>query len=690
MSTKLPTYPKELSWLSFNERVLQEAADESVPIIERIRFLGIFSSNMDEFYRVRVANIKRQVFLDTERGDAGKSAKLLSQISDKVYRLNQSFSAIYEQVVKRLSRYSINLVSHEQLAPSHVTWLERYFKTKVQRYIIPIWVDECTTLSPLLEDNIPFLMVALHHQGHCQYAVLEVPTDHRPRFVQLPTLSTKRVKNIILLDDIITLNLHHVFSGLVQFDKIEAYSFKMTRDAKFDLKDEIEQSLIEKMSDGIKERLQAEPVRCVYDQDMPQDMLQILRITLKLSHNDSLLPAGRYRNFKDFIGFPNVGRPYLEHKKMPALSSHDFDRFDNAFDAIKQKDILLYYPFHKFAYFTEMVRQAAFDPSVLSIRINIYRVASKSRIINSLIDAVKNGKKVTVIVELRARFDEENNINWAKIMTDAGIRVVFGLTSLKVHSKLCLIKRMEQGEVVSYAHIGTGNFNEKTAKIYTDFSLFTCHKEMCEEVGHVFEFVEHSYKRFDFKHLMVSPITNRQRICELIDFEISEAHAGKKAAMLIKVNNLVDDQLQEKLYEASQAGVKIRMVIRGMCALVPGLPGISDNITIISVIDRYLEHPRVMYFQHGGKRKVFLSSADWMTRNLDERVEVACPVYAQQHKKTLIDLLELQFRDTTKSRIIDQEQTNAYVLRGRRKKIRSQEATYELLAQKEKLARQEK
>lgn len=690
MSIAYPSYPKELSWLSFNERVLQEAADETVPIIERIRFLGIFSSNMDEFYRVRVANIKRQVFLDSERGQSDQHAELLSQISDKVYQLNINFNDIYDQVVKRLSRYNINLIDTDQLVPSHINWLEKYFQTKVQRYVIPIWVDEKTTLAPLLEDNIPFLMVALHNGDDRQYAVLEVPTEHRPRFVQLPTIKTKRVKNIIMLDDIITLNLHRVFRGLVTFDKVEAYSFKMTRDAKFDLKDEIEQSLIEKMSDGIKERLQAAPVRCVYDQQMPAEMLRVLRKTLKLSHYDNLLPAGRYRNFKDFIGFPNVGRPYLEHKKLPALANADFDRYDSTFDAIRKQDILLYYPFHKFSYFTEMVRQAAFDPSVLSIRINIYRVASKSRIINSLIDAVKNGKKVTVIVELRARFDEENNIHWAKIMTDAGIRVVFGLTSLKVHSKLCLIKRMEQGEVVSYSHIGTGNFNENTAKIYTDFSLFTRNQDIGQEVANVFDFVEYSYKRFDFKHLMVSPITNRDKICELIDFEINEAKAGRKASMLIKVNNLVDEPLQQRLYEASQAGVKIRLIIRGMCSLVPGVKGLSENIQIISIIDRFLEHPRVMFFHHGGKRLVYISSADWMTRNLDERVEVACPIYSPQHKKTLVDLLELQFRDTTKSRIIDEQQTNQYVIRGRRKKIRSQEATYEYIEQREKAARQTK
>ncbi len=687
MPENLPFYPKELSWLSFNERVLQEAADETVPIIERIRFLGIFSSNMDEFYRVRVANIKRQVFLDVERPSSTQHAELLSQISDKVYRLNQSFNEIYSQVVKRLSRYNINLIDTADLVQSHITWLEKYFQNKVQRYVIPIWVDEKTSLAPLLEDNIPFLMVALHHGDKSQYAVLEVPTEHRPRFVQLPTIKTKRVKNIIMLDDIITLNLHRVFRELVEFDRVEAFSFKMTRDAKFDLKDEIEQSLIEKMSDGIKERLQAAPVRCVYDQNMPAEMLRVLRKTLKLSHYDNLLPAGRYRNFKDFIGFPNVGRPYLENKKLPALASSDFDRFENVFDAIKKQDILLYYPYHKFSYFTEMVRQAAFDPSVLSIRINIYRVASKSRIINSLIDAVKNGKKVTVIVELRARFDEENNIHWAKIMTDAGIRVVFGLTSLKVHSKLCLIKRIENDEVVSYSHIGTGNFNENTAKIYTDFSLFTRHQEICQEVGHVFEFVERSYKRFNFKHLMVSPITNRERINELIDYEIQEAQAGRKASMLVKVNNLVDDELQEKLYKASQAGVKIRLIIRGMCSLVPGIAGLSDNIQIISVIDRFLEHPRVMFFHHGGKRSVFISSADWMTRNLDERVEVGCPIYSPHHKKTLVDLLELQFKDTLKARIIDEQQTNQYVVRGRRKKIRSQEATYEYIEHREKLAR---
>lgn len=679
MPKKYPFYPKELSWLAFNERVLQEAADETVPIVERMRFLGIYSNNLDEFYRVRVANVKRLLLIDKEHGQEEQRQELMKGIQEKTRELSNKFDLIYKDLVQKLARYHIHIAETDSLSDFHLQWLKRYFHNKVQRYLIPIWVDEQASITSRLEDNIHYLLVVLRKGEQSQYAMLEVPTDHRPRFVQLPTEKSKRIKKIILLDDIINLHLNKVFNDFVAFDSIEAYSFKMTRDAEYDLKDEIDQSLMEQMSDGIKERLQAEPVRCVYDNAMPRDMVILLRKVLNMSNYDSLISGGRYRNFKDFIGFPNVGRPYLENKKLPALRHNKFDQYPNAFEAISAKDILLYYPYHKFSYFTEMVRQAAFDPSVLSIRLNIYRVAKKSRIINSLIDAVRNGKKVTVVVELRARFDEQANIEWAKTMTDAGIRVVFGLPSLKVHSKLCLIKRKEQDKVVSYAHIGTGNFNESTAKIYTDFSLFTRDQQICDEVANVFEFVEHSYKRFNFRHLMVSPINTRKNIYKLIDGEIANAKRGETAEMLIKVNNLVDNGLIERLYKASQAGVKIRMLIRGMCTLIPGVEGLSENISIISVVDRFLEHPRVMVFHHGGDKQVYISSADWMTRNLDERVEVGCPIYDSKLKKNIIDLLELQFKDTTKARIIDQQQSNAYVKRGRRKKIRSQEAIYETL-----------
>lgn len=512
-----------------------------------------------------------------------------------------------------------------------------------------------------------------------QYALVEVPTDDLPRFFQLPPEGTRRKKQIIILDNVIRFCLDEIFKGFFDYDEIAAYAVKLTRDAEYDLSDQLDLSLVDKMSDGLKQRLTAMPVRFVYEREMPAAMISFLKLKLQISSYDAIMPGGRYHNFKDFIGFPNVGRDYLENPKLPALDCRDFDGFVNAFDAITKQDILLYYPYHKFHHFTELVRQAAFDPAVSAIRINIYRVAKKSRIIHSLIDAANNGKKVTVVVELRARFDEAANIDWANILTDAGVKVVFGVPSLKIHSKLCLITRHENGEAVRYAHIGTGNFNEKTAKIYTDFSLLTRNPDITAEVEGVFEYIEYPYKRYKFNHLLVSPINSRRQLYRLIDNELSNAKAGQPSGIILKINNLVDKDLINRLYAAGQAGVPIQMIIRGMCALRPGVPGLSDNIKVISIIDRFLEHPRVMVFHNKGNPQLYISSADWMSRNIDGRIEVGTPIYDERLKQRIMDILELQLSDTCKARVIDADQQNEYVKRGNRRKIRSQVAIYDYL-----------
>jgi polyphosphate kinase len=512
-----------------------------------------------------------------------------------------------------------------------------------------------------------------------QYALVEVPTDDLPRFVQLPSEGTRRKKQIIILDNIIRFCLDDLFKGFFDYDEIAAYAVKLTRDAEYDLSDQLDLSLVDKMSDGLKQRLTAMPVRFVYEREMPAAMISFLKLKLQISSYDAIMSGGRYHNFKDFIGFPNVGRDYLENPKLPALDCRDFDGFVNAFDAITKQDILLYYPYHKFHHFTELVRQAAFDPAVSAIRINIYRVAKKSRIIHSLVDAANNGKKVTVVVELRARFDEAANIDWANVLTDAGVKVVFGVPSLKIHSKLCLITRLEQGEAVRYAHIGTGNFNEKTAKTYTDFSLLTRNPDITAEVEGVFEYIEYPYRRYKFNHLLVSPINCRRQLYRLIDNELTNAKAGLPSGITLKINNLVDRDLINRLYAAGQAGVPIQMIIRGMCALRPGVPGLSENIRVISIIDRFLEHPRVMVFHNKGNVQLYISSADWMSRNIDGRIEVGTPIYDDRLKQRILDILELQLSDTTKARVIDAEQQNLYVNRGNRRKIRSQVATYDYL-----------
>ena len=680
MSTDKQYEEKELSWLSFNERVLQEAMDKTVPLIERVRFLGIFSSNQDEFFKVRVSDVKRRILINEVHGGDDEAKVLLRAIQQKVMTLGEAFDNTYKELLIALVRHNIFLVNENQLSDAIQKWLRVFFKEKVLRHIIPILLNKEVNPVKFLKDEYTYLAVEMKKNGQViQYALVEVPTDDLPRFFQLPPEGTRRKKQIIILDNVIRFCLDEIFKGFFDYDEIAAYAVKLTRDAEYDLSDQLDLSLVDKMSDGLKQRLTAMPVRFVYEREMPAAMISFLKLKLQISSYDAIMPGGRYHNFKDFIGFPNVGRDYLENPKLPALDCRDFDGFVNAFDAITKQDILLYYPYHKFHHFTELVRQAAFDPAVSAIRINIYRVAKKSRIIHSLIDAANNGKKVTVVVELRARFDEAANIDWANILTDAGVKVVFGVPSLKIHSKLCLITRHENGEAVRYAHIGTGNFNEKTAKIYTDFSLLTRNPDITAEVEGVFEYIEYPYKRYKFNHLLVSPINSRRQLYRLIDNELTNAKAGQPSGIILKINNLVDRDLINRLYAAGQAGVPIQMIIRGMCALRPGVPGLSDNIKVISIIDRFLEHPRVMVFHNKGNPQLYISSADWMSRNIDGRIEVGTPIYDERLKQRIMDILELQLSDTCKARVIDADQRNEYVKRGNRRKIRSQVAIYDYL-----------
>ncbi|MNZ26396.1 Polyphosphate kinase [compost metagenome] len=680
MSTDKQYEEKELSWLSFNERVLQEAMDKTVPLIERVRFLGIFSSNQDEFFKVRVSDVKRRILINEVHGGDDEAKVLLRAIQQKVMALGEAFDNTYKELLIALARHNIFLVNENQLSESIQQWLRVFFREKVLRHIIPILLNKEVNPVKFLKDEHTYLAIEMKKNGQViQYALVEVPTDDLPRFFQLPPEGTRRKKQIIILDNVIRFCLDEIFKGFFDYDEIAAYAVKLTRDAEYDLSDQLDLSLVDKMSDGLKQRLTAMPVRFVYEREMPAAMISFLKLKLQISSYDAIMPGGRYHNFKDFIGFPNVGRDYLENPKLPALDCRDFDGFVNAFDAITKQDILLYYPYHKFHHFTELVRQAAFDPAVSAIRINIYRVAKKSRIIHSLIDAANNGKKVTVVVELRARFDEAANIDWANILTDAGVKVVFGVPSLKIHSKLCLITRHENGEAVRYAHIGTGNFNEKTAKIYTDFSLLTRHPDITAEVEGVFEYIEYPYKRYKFNHLLVSPINSRRQLYRLIDSELANAKAGQPSGITLKINNLVDRDLINRLYAAGQAGVPIQMIIRGMCALRPGVPGLSDNIQVISIIDRFLEHPRVMVFHNKGNPQLFISSADWMSRNIDGRIEVGTPIYDERLKQRILDILDLQLSDTCKARVIDADQKNEYVKRGNRRKVRSQVAIYDYL-----------
>ncbi|ELB2058256.1 polyphosphate kinase 1 [Vibrio parahaemolyticus] len=690
MSAEKLYIEKELSWLSFNERVLQEAADKTVPLIERIRFLGIFSNNLDEFYKVRFADVKRRILINQERGGSDNSKRLLSKMQAKALKLNEQFDELYSELIREMARRRIFLVNEHQLDEAQEKWITKYFRKEVMPHITPLLMKDEIDVLQFLKDEYAYIAVELRKEDHSQYALIEIPTDHLPRFVMVPEQKGKRRKTIILLDNIIRYCLDELFKGFFDYDELAGYAMKMTRDAEYDLRNEIEYSLLEQMSAGVNQRLTAMPVRFVYEREMPQEMLDFLCSKLRISNYDNLIPGGRYHNFKDFIAFPNVGREYLENKPMPPMKCADFEGYANSFEAIKAKDILLYYPYHTFDHIGELVRQASFDPKVLSIKINIYRVAKDSRLMNSLIDAVHNGKNVTVVVELQARFDEEANIEWSKVLTEAGVHVIFGAPGLKIHSKLLMISRREGDDIIRYAHIGTGNFHEKTARIYTDFSLLTADQEITNEVRNVFGYIENPYRPVKFNHLMVSPRNSRTQIYRLIDNEIASAKAGKKAGLTIKVNNLVDKGIVTRLYAASNAGVKINMIIRGMCALVPGIEGVSENIRIISIVDRFLEHPRVVITHNDGDPQVYISSADWMTRNIDHRIEVAAPVRDPRLKQRIIDITNIHFTDTVKARLIDKEMSNRYVPRGNRKKVRSQVAIYDYLKNIEKQTRRQK
>ncbi|QDX96835.1 polyphosphate kinase 1 [Pectobacterium carotovorum subsp. carotovorum] len=670
---------KELSWLSFNERVLQEAADKSNPLIERMRFLGIYSSNLDEFYKVRFADLKRRILINEEQGLDGNLRHLLGKIQARVLKTDQIFDSLYNELLLEMARNQIFLVNERQVSPTQQEWLRDYFRQYLRPHITPILIFNETNLVEFLKDSYTYLAVEIIRGDEISYALLEIPSDKIPRFVNLPAEAPLRRKTMILIDNILRYCLDDIFKGFFDYDALNAYSMKMTRDAEYDLVTEMESSLLELMSSSLKQRLTAEPVRFVYQRDMPDAMVEMLLEKLGISSYDSVIPGGRYHNFKDFISFPNVGRANLVNKPLPRLRHTGFNHFRNGFDAIRERDVLLYYPYHTFEHVLELLRQASFDPNVLSIKINIYRVAKDSRIINSMIHAVHNGKKVTVVVELQARFDEEANIHWAKRLTEAGVHVIFSVPGLKIHAKLFLISRREGENIVRYAHIGTGNFNEKTARLYTDYSLLTADERITNEVRRVFNFIENPYRPVSFEHLLVSPQNSRDKLYQLINTEIENALANRDAGITLKVNNLVDKGLAEKLYQASSAGVKINLLVRGMCSLIPNLPGISENIQVISILDRYLEHDRVYVFNNGGDKKVYLSSADWMTRNIDYRIEVAVEILDPILKNRVLETLDILFSDTVKARVIDKESSNRYVSRGNKRKVRAQNAIYDYI-----------
>jgi polyphosphate kinase len=664
---------RDLSWLSFNERVLQEAKDPNVPLLERVRFLGIYSNNLDEFFRVRVATIRRM----NKFGKKGKHflgadpVKLLEKIQVTVAEQQEKFEEIYFSILSELRQEKINIVDDKSLDKFQQEFVRDFFDHKVLPFIIPIMIDTVPKF-PYLKDRMIYLAIRIvsgKKEKHHRYSLIEVPSDVLPRFIVLPSSQDK--KEIILLEDVIRFSLGKIFS-IFDYSSIESYVIKLTRDSELDIDTDISKSLMEKISKSLKQRNRGEPVRLVFDENIPKNLLEFILRKIKLKDTEYLMPGGRYHNFKDFINFPKVGRRELMYK-LPRQTEHPSLRNQRSIlNVIKQKDILLAYPYITFYHIIDILREAAIDPKVISIKITLYRVANNSNIINALVNAVRNGKSVTAVVELQARFDEEINIFYANKLQEEGVEVIFGVPGLKVHSKLFIITRREDNKLIQYAHIGTGNFNENTAKLYCDHSLLTADKKITTEVDRLFGFYQNNYKTGNYRHLIVSPFNTRKRFSVLIKKEIINAKAGKPAWMIIKMNSFVDNEMIEKLYEASNAGVKIKLIIRGICSLVPGLKGKSENIEVISIIDRFLEHSRVFIFCNNDQNKYYISSGDWMYRNLDNRSEVAVPVNDPDLQADLLNYINIQLSDNQKARLLNSDEGDNIYIRSRGRKIRSQ------------------
>ncbi len=686
MARKDKIINREISWLAFNDRVLNEAADPSVPLLERLKFLGIFSNNRDEFFRVRVASVKRWAALNEKIEETEDDPRdILAQIQRVTIRQQQKYEQIYHDILHELQKRDVFILSEKELNERHRSWVEGYYNDKVDPVISPIMLDQVKQF-PHLRDKAIYLAAHLilerGKKSTDQYALVEVPSS-LPRFVMLPEEDGK--KYIMILDDIIRYNLKSVFD-VFKPTEVDAYTFKITRDAELDLDNDISKSFLEKMKKSLKQRRRGAPVRFVFDSTMPKEMQRYLAKKMSLTTDeDAFIPGGRYHNLKDLMGFPRVNLKKAYYESLPANPHPHFDNYDSYFSAIKKKDVLLHYPYQSFNHVIDLLKEAALDPKVKSIRICLYRVATRSKIINALINAARNGKKVIVVFELQARFDEENNIYWSNILEDEGVKVYFGFPGMKVHGKILLITRKENGQNEYYAKLGTGNFHEGTAKLYGDLSLMTARKEITSEVHKVFDLFENAiWPNYRFKHLVLSPFYLRNRLVRLINKEIKNAKAGKEAYIILKLNSLVDKNLILKLYQASKAGVKVRLIIRGICSLVPGVKGMSENIEVISIIDRFLEHARCYVFCNDGDPLYFISSADWMVRNLDRRIEVTCPIYAPELKREIDDMLNIQFSDNVKARSLQPDGQYIVVKDDKKKDIRSQYALYEYYKNKSK------
>lgn len=673
----MPYIHRDISWLSFNYRVLQEAKDSRVPLFERIKFLGIYSSNLDEYFRVRVASLRNLIRL-------GKGAQyqmvespkeLLAQIQKIVAQQQLQFSQIYQNhILPQLRAYKIFILVRKELNAQQVQFINQYYEDRLIEHLQPVIIIR-NKVRTFLRNNVLYLVVVLATAGgRRRYAVVEIPSKQFPRFIQLPP-SRRENKELIILDDVVRHCLPKLFPGY----KVSAsYSVKITRDSDLNVEDEYEGDLIEKIRKGLRKRNIGPSTRFVYDRQMTKPTLDFIQSSLNISDED-LHPEGRYHNNTDLLRFPDFGLHHLKDKPMPPLSHPKLEpNKGNLFKLIAEEDQLLHYPYQKYSYVIRFLEQAAYDSNVTEIKIAQYRVAKDSQVVNALRAALDEGKKVVVFMEVKARFDEEANLYWAERLESWGAKVLYSLPELKVHAKLAFLTRMEADEPKYYAYMSTGNFNEDTAKIYGDYGFFTSDTRLTDEVNRVFDYLEYGkYPNRPFQHLLVGQFRMHRMIYNLINREVQNAKAGKKARIIVKVNNIQDKRMIIRLYEASNAGVEVKLIVRGVCCIVPGVEGFSENIQIISIVDRFLEHVRVYIFHNEGDEKIYLSSADWMTRNLHRRIENAFPIYNNRLRREIRDFIEIQFRENVKARILDKGQNNFYRKENAEQLWRSQERMYQ-------------
>ncbi|RIH66021.1 polyphosphate kinase 1 [Mariniphaga sediminis] len=675
---------REISWLSFNERVLQEAEDPNTPLFERIRFIGIFSNNLDEFFRVRVATVRRMVDLGKDEENLLGNftpRELHDRIQEIVYEQQGKVQQIFKDLLLELNQNNIFIITEKDLKHSQGIFVKKYFYEKVLPNLVPIMLSKKNKF-PYLRDRSVYLAVKLSKKSDPEdfaYSLIRIPGISVPRFLVLP--KEKKKTYVMMLDDVIRYCFDDLFFYF-DYDVYEAYTIKMTRDAELDIDDDISKSFIEKMSSSLKKRKKGKPVRLIYDRDIPEDLLDFILKKMRLDNEENTIPGGRYHNHKDFMNFPEIGKKRHYYTKLPPFRHKDLPPHTSILRILRQKDVMLHYPYQTFNHFIDFLREAAIDPQVKEIGITIYRVADDSKVVNALLNAVRNGKNVTVVIELQARFDEEANIYWSNKLQEEGANVINGIPGMKVHSKLAWVQRLEDEKNKNYAYIGTGNFHEGTAKVYADDGLLTADPRLADEVEKIFSFFKQNYRHYNYEHLIVSPFFMRDFFSQHIDREIELAKQGKNARMILKMNSLIDPGMMKKIYKAAEAGVKTELIVRGIFGLQLDHKKARGNISAISIVDKYLEHSRIFLFGNNGDEKIYISSADWMPRNLNRRIEVACPVYDEEIREELKEMLNIQLWDNTKARILDPLLQNQYNKRNTESTFRAQEDYYNFIKKK--------